>query len=45
MLFIYFKCEQKVEQIRIKPHKEGRKFNAILIVFMSPKIYHAQVVN
>ena len=30
-----------------KPNKEGRNFNAILIFFMSPKIYiyHAQVVN
>ena len=28
-----------------KPNKEGRNFNAILIVSMSPKIYLVQVVN
>ena len=28
-----------------KPNKEGRNFNTILIAFVSPKIYHARVVN
>ena len=37
----------KIEQIALwyKPFKEGRNFNAIIIVFMALEVYRAQVLN